>query len=37
MSKTHWLTLYDPFDGEPYGQVCYCEIGEDHDGDGDPT
>ncbi|MCW2901753.1 MAG: hypothetical protein JWO67_4018 [Streptosporangiaceae bacterium] len=32
----HWLTRYDPEDGEPYGQTCDCEIGVDHDGDGDP-
>lgn len=33
----HWLTLFDPLDGEPYGQVCDCNIGEDHDGDGKPN
>lgn len=32
----HWLTRWDPDDGEPYGEVCRCEIGEDHDGAGDP-
>jgi hypothetical protein len=31
----HWLTRWDPNDGEPYGTVCDCEIGEDHDGNGD--
>ena len=30
----HWLTLFDPDDGEPYGTVCDCDIGADHDGDG---
>lgn len=37
---THWLTLYDERDGEPYGVVCACTLGEDHDGYGnliDPT
>jgi hypothetical protein len=33
----HWLTTFDPSDGEPVGQTCECEIGEDHDGNGDPT
>lgn len=33
----HWKTLYDPNDGEPIGVVCSCEIGEDHDGDGNPN
>jgi hypothetical protein len=32
--SAHWLTLYDPADGQPYGQVCDCEIGVDHDGAG---
>lgn len=32
----HWLTLYDPDDGEPYGTVCSCDIGQDHDGNGNP-
>lgn len=31
---THWLTLYDPSDGEPYGIPCDCEFGRDHDGAG---
>lgn len=31
---THWLTCYDPDDGEPYGTGCDCAIGDDHDGDG---
>lgn len=30
----HWLTRFDPDDGEPYGTVCDCEIGADHYGDG---
>lgn len=30
MSNVHWLTRYDP-DGEPYGELCHCEIGDDHD------
>jgi hypothetical protein len=30
----HWLTRYDPDDGEPYGTVCSCDIGADHDGSG---
>lgn len=25
----HWITLYDE-DG-PYGEVCDCPIGDDHD------
>lgn len=29
--KSHWRTQYDPADGEPYGSVCFCPIGEDHD------
>lgn len=33
----HWLTRYDPDDGEPYGELCDCEIGEDHDGAGAPN
>jgi hypothetical protein len=32
--RQHWLTLFDPADGEPYGVVCDCEISEDHDGNG---
>lgn len=35
-SSTHWLTLYDEDDGEPYGTVCWCELDEDHDEHGDP-
>ena len=27
---TDWLIRYDPDDGEPYGEVCDCEIGDDH-------
>jgi len=34
---THWLIRYDPDDGEPHGEVCACEIGEDHDGTGEPN
>lgn len=34
---THWLTRYDPDDGEPYGTVCDCDIGEDHNGGGNPV
>lgn len=34
---THWLTRYDPDDGEPYGTLCDCDLGADHDGDGNPT
>lgn len=30
----HWLTRYDPDNGEAYGEICDCEIGQDHDGDG---
>ena len=32
---TDWLIRYDPDDGEPYGEVCDCEIGEDHDATGE--
>lgn len=32
--SVHWLTRWDPDDGEPYGTLCHCEIGEDHDGSG---
>ncbi len=31
----HWLTRYDADDGEPYGTVCDCDIGADHDANGD--
>jgi hypothetical protein len=31
---THWLTTFDPDDGEPNGTLCYCETGKDHDGAG---
>ncbi|MFD3431136.1 hypothetical protein [Nocardia fluminea] len=34
-TATHWLTRYDPEDGEPYGTVCDCSIGQDHDGTGE--
>lgn len=37
MAAAHWLTRFDPDDGSPYGQVCLCEIGEDHDGAGQPN
>jgi hypothetical protein len=30
MRTVHWLTRFDPDDGEPYGAVCDCEIGVDH-------
>jgi hypothetical protein len=29
---SHWLTRYDPDDGEPYGTVCRCALNRDHDG-----
>lgn len=32
----HWLTRWDPASGEPDPSVCDCEIGEDHDGEGNP-
>ena len=32
---TDWLIRYDPDDGEPYGEVCDCEIGDDHDATGE--
>jgi hypothetical protein len=28
----HCLTRYDPDDGEPYGYMCDCGLGEDHNG-----
>jgi hypothetical protein len=31
---THWLTTFDPDDGEPAGSLCRCDIGDDHDGAG---
>ena len=34
--EPHWLTQWDPDDGEPYGTVCDCDIDQDHDGNGDP-
>lgn len=34
VNKAHWLTTYDPNNGEPIGSVCSCEIGANHDGDG---
>jgi hypothetical protein len=36
-AATHWLTLFDPQDGEPYGETCNCPIGRDHDGYGTPN
>lgn len=33
----HWLTRYDPDDGEPYGVACSCSIGDDHDAAGNLT
>ena len=33
--SAHWLIRYDPDDGEPYGEVCDCEIGDDHDETGE--
>lgn len=33
-SNAHWLTRYDPDDGEPYGEICHCGIGDDHDAAG---
>lgn len=29
-TNRHWLTVYDDPDGEPYGELCTCAIGEDH-------
>jgi len=31
---THWLTVFDPDDGEPEGFLCHCDIDADHDGAG---
>jgi hypothetical protein len=36
VGEVHWRTLYDPEDGSPYGALCHCEIGTDHDGAGNP-
>ena len=33
--SAHWLIRYDPDDGEPYGEICDCEIGDDHDATGE--
>lgn len=30
----HWCTRFDPDDGQPYGEICDCHIGADHDGKG---
>lgn len=34
---THWRCTYDPDDGEPIGEACDCEIGDDHNGKGEPA
>lgn len=34
---SHWLTCFDPEDGEPYGVGCDCEIGDDHFDSGELT
>ena len=31
---THWKTTFDPDDGDPIGALCYCDIDDDHDGNG---
>lgn len=36
-AQQHWLTKFDPDDGQPYGQICECEIGKHHYGNGDLT
>jgi len=28
--EPHWLTRYDPRDGDAYGEVCHCPRGLDH-------
>lgn len=33
-AMTHWLTMFDPDDGEPVGSLCNCDLDEDHDGAG---
>lgn len=33
----HWVTRFDPDDGQPYGELCECEIDQDHDGLGNLT
>jgi hypothetical protein len=37
--EVHWLTRYDPTDGEPYGELCWCTAtdGQNHDADGEIT
>jgi hypothetical protein len=35
VTVTHWLTTYDPEDGEPIGSLCWCDIDHDHDGKGE--
>lgn len=32
--EPHWLTRYDPSDGEPQGSTCHCSIGDNHDAAG---
>lgn len=32
---THWVTHYDEIDDEPFGEVCECVIGVDHNDDGE--
>jgi hypothetical protein len=34
---THWLCTYDPDDGVPIGEECNCDIGDDHNGKGEPV
>lgn len=29
---SHWLTRFDPDDGEPYGSICDCVLDRDHTG-----
>jgi hypothetical protein len=33
-AAVHWCTRFDPEDGQPYGELCDCHIGQDHDGKG---
>jgi hypothetical protein len=32
-AEAHWRVTYDA-DGEPIGEVCRCDIGQDHKGSG---
>lgn len=32
LAMRHWVTRYDPDDGEPFGELCDCPIGRDHNG-----